>query len=158
MTIFIRHTLKGVTMKKVLSCFKWSKIIVQALYEKVEEKAKSAGKSVKGYLADEKNIRHISLIAYDLLPFSVKIGLRHDKFYEHFAKVFEMIRKQLFNYDDEVKQAQVEPSVATEVKATATRKAPAKKTVATKKPATKTVARKVATKKVAVKKTKKEAE
>lgn len=144
-------------MKKVLSCFKWSKIIIQALYEKIEEKARVAGKSVKGYLADEKNIRHVSLIAYDLLPFSVKIGLRYDKFHEQFAKVFVMIRKQLFNYDDEVKaetEAQVETPVAEKKPAV---KKVARKVVAKKAPAKKTVKAPVA-KKVVAKKTRKSVE
>jgi hypothetical protein len=146
-------------MKKVLSCFKWSKIIIQALYEKIEEKACQAGKSVKSYLADEKNIRHVSLIAYDLLPFSVKIGLRYDKFHEQFAKIFVMIRKQLFNYDDEVKaenetQVQVETPVA---KTASAAKKVARKVVAKKAPAKKTVKTPVA-KKVVAKKTRKSVE
>jgi hypothetical protein len=84
----------------LMKYMKVSKISIQAVYESVAEKALSAGKTIKEYLHDEQNIKHISLVVYDLLPLTVKLGLRHEKFYNHFSGLFKKIRNNLFNYHE----------------------------------------------------------
>lgn len=58
-------------------------------------KAKSAGRGLKEYLYEEETTKHISLVLYDLLPLSVKIGMRYEKFHEIFNKNFSAIRNAL---------------------------------------------------------------
>lgn len=58
-------------------------------------KAKKTGKSLKEYFYEEETIKHISLVLYDLLPLSVKIGMRYQKFHEIFEGNFKGIRNAL---------------------------------------------------------------
>lgn len=58
-------------------------------------KAKKAGKSIKEYFYEAETIKHISLVLYDLLPLSVKIGMRYEKFHEIFERNFKAIRDAL---------------------------------------------------------------
>jgi len=58
-------------------------------------KAKSAGRGLKDYLYEDETTKHISLVLYDLLPLSVKIGMRYEKFHEIFNKNFSAIRDAL---------------------------------------------------------------
>lgn len=80
-------------MKKILFN---SKAFLGAITEKISDAACKTGKSIQEYMEDEENIRHISLVVYDLMPLSVKFGLRHEKFYQQFKLIFVGIRKQLF--------------------------------------------------------------
>lgn len=162
-------------MNKIADFLKLPKAFFAAFYEKVTEAAKCTGKSVKEYVADDKNIHHLSLIAYDILPFGVKVGMRHEKFYIHFEKHYKEWRKKIFNIETtpvvveaptkvELKKPRVRKPVAVkeepikEVAKRAPRKAPAKnaekpvakKPIATKAPA-KTAAKPVAKKPIATK-------
>lgn len=58
-------------------------------------RAKKAGKGLKEYLYEAETIKHISLVLYDLLPLSVKIGMRYEKFHEIFERNFKAIRDAL---------------------------------------------------------------
>lgn len=80
-------------MKKILFN---SRAFLGAVTEKLSDAACKTGKGIQDYMEDEENIRHISLVVYDLMPLSVKLGLRHEKFYQQFKLVFVGIRKQLF--------------------------------------------------------------
>lgn len=83
----------------MLTKFQCSKAFLKALFEKITEKANKAGQSLKDYLDDEKNIRHLSLVFYDIMPLSLKIGMRHEMFYERFVVVFKGLRNQIFTYE-----------------------------------------------------------
>lgn len=80
-------------MKKILFN---SKAFLGAVKEKIGDAACKTGKGIQEYMEDEENIRHISLVVYDLMPLSVKFGLRHEKFYQQFKLIFVGIRKKLF--------------------------------------------------------------
>ena len=58
-------------------------------------KARKTGKNLKDYFYEEETIKHISLVLYDLLPLSVKIGMRYQKFHEIFEGNFKGIRNAL---------------------------------------------------------------
>lgn len=76
---------------------KSEKFLIEAgvLLTAVSIKAKKTGKSVKEYFYEDETIKHISLVLYDLLPLSVKIGMRYEKFHEIFARNFKGIRNAL---------------------------------------------------------------
>lgn len=84
-----------------LNCFKMTKIGIVAVYEKISEKAVATGTTAKEYLNDEKNVQHISLVIYDLLPLAIKLGLRHETFHNRFYGVFSKIRDQVFQYEND---------------------------------------------------------
>lgn len=88
----------------LFSCFKWTKIIIAAVYETISEKAKAANVTVKQYIGDEKNIDHISLVIYDVLPLAIKLGYRYDNFSLWFKKHFKSFRDKIYTYDEEVHQ------------------------------------------------------
>lgn len=144
---------------------------IALIYKKTAYLASLAGTNIKEYLHDDKNIHHFSLVVYDLLPFTVKVGLRHDKFHERFASLFKKIRNQVFTYEDntqkptlptQIVEGFVEPSkplFATTKpvtkKTVAAKKTAAKKTVTTKKAVKKVAAKKAPAKKVAARTAKK---
>jgi hypothetical protein len=72
-------------------------LICTSIKEKLNDKARFAGICLKDYLNDEKNIKHISIIIYDLLPLGIKLGLRYENFHEKFSKNFTTIRNQILN-------------------------------------------------------------
>ena len=76
-------------------------------------KAKSAGRGLKEYLYEEETTKHISLVLYDLLPLSVKIGMRYEKFHEIFHKNFSAIRDALLG--KEIKEEKVTDEKVLEV-------------------------------------------
>lgn len=84
------------------------KVFIVAIYEKVTEKANQAGITVKTYLHDEKNIEHISLVVYDLLPLTLKLGLRYEKFHDKFLHYFKKLRNELFLYDENKNEEKTE--------------------------------------------------
>lgn len=57
---------------------------------------KTSGEIVKSYTYDEKNIAHLSLIIYDLMPLSVKLAIRYEKFAEKFKVMFISLRNHLY--------------------------------------------------------------
>lgn len=65
-------------------------------------RAKKAGKGVKEYFYEAETIKHISLVLYDLLPLSVKIGMRYEKFHEIFERNFKAIRDALLGKEVQV--------------------------------------------------------
>lgn len=83
--------------------FKWPKLLISAVYDNISVVAKKANTTVKGYLGDDKNIDHISLVVYDLLPLAFKIGFRHELFNNQFHKHFKSFRNKIYSYDEEVK-------------------------------------------------------
>lgn len=102
-----------------------SKALGLAFYEKIKELSQKAGISIKEYLADEENIRHLSLFAYDVMPLSFKLGLRHEKFYEKFRIVFIGLRDQVFNYEEKqvlVPTKEVKKTRMSKAKVTVTKK------------------------------------
>lgn len=76
-------------------------------------KARNAGNNVKDYFYEEETIKHITLVLYDLLPLSVKIGMRYQKFHEIFEKNFIGIRNGLLGKADTINQ---EPIIETNQK------------------------------------------
>lgn len=90
-------------------------------------KAKKTGNGIKEYLYEEETTKHISLVLYDLLPLSVKIGMRYEKFHEIFDRNFSAIRNALLG-KEELKEEVKKP-----VKSPRKAKVPAKKTVRTRK-------------------------
>lgn len=70
-------------------------------YAKLKEKAQAANMTLKEYVGNEENIGHISLVFYDILPLTFKLGLRYEKFHEEFALRFKTIRNWIYKYDDE---------------------------------------------------------
>lgn len=83
--------------------FKWPKLLISAVYDNISIAAKKANTTVKGYLGDDKNIYHISLVVYDLLPLAFKIGFRHELFNNQFHKHFKSFRNKIYSYDEEVR-------------------------------------------------------
>jgi hypothetical protein len=83
--------------------FKWPKLLISAVYDNISIAAKKANTTVKGYLGDDKNINHISLVVYDLLPLAFKIGFRHELFNNQFHKHFKSFRNKIYSYDEEVR-------------------------------------------------------
>lgn len=109
---------------------KSQKLLIESsvLLTSISLKAKKAGKSVKDYLYEEETISHITLVLYDLLPLSVKIGMRYQKFHEIFERNFKSIRDLLLG--QEIPKEVVLP----EKKVKKPRKAPVKNTTVVKKP------------------------
>lgn len=79
-------------MKKI------SKILIEStlFLAAIKLRTKSAGKGLKNYFYEEETLSHISLVLYDLLPLSFKIGMRYQTFHEIFEKNFKGIRDVLF--------------------------------------------------------------
>lgn len=48
------------------------------------------------YLSEEETIRHLSLVFYDILPLSLKLSLRYEKFYSIFAKHYSKLKFTIF--------------------------------------------------------------
>lgn len=63
-------------------------------------RAKKTGSNIKEYFYEEETIKHISLVLYDLLPLSVKIGMRYQKFHEIFERNFKAIRNALLGKEN----------------------------------------------------------
>lgn len=97
-------------MKKILFN---SKAFLGAVKEKISDAACKTGKGIQEYMEDEENIRHISLVVYDLMPLSVKFGLRHEKFYQQFKFIFVGIRKKLFPHSKVQSTSKIKSSVGT---------------------------------------------
>lgn len=93
-------------------------------------KARKTGKNLKDYFYEEETIKHISLVLYDLLPLSVKIGMRYQKFHEIFEGNFKSIRNALLGQEEKVqedmKTSPIESSITVEKKP---RKIAVKKTI-----------------------------
>lgn len=87
-------------------------------------KAKSAGRGLKEYLYEEETTKHISLVLYDLLPLSVKIGMRYEKFHEIFNKNFSAIRNALLG--KEIKKVVIEDKEENKVITKTTKKSTSK--------------------------------
>ncbi len=100
---------------------KWPKLIIAAIYEKLSETAKKTNTTVKSFLGDEKNIEHISLVIYDILPLAIKLGYRYEQFKEQFTKHFSSIRNKIYSYEEEL-QAQKEETIISPIKKTRARK------------------------------------
>lgn len=91
-------------------------------------KAKKASKNIKEYFYEDETIRHISLVLYDLLPLSVKIGMRYEKFNEIFSRNFKGIRNALLGKETEInKEVLEEKQVVKRGTKTTVKKAPAVK-------------------------------
>lgn len=84
-------------INKILSYLTSSKIFLQVVGEKISNKAKRSGKSLKEYIHDNENVGHISLVVYDLLPLPLKFAIRYEKFNSVFTSNFELIRNKLFD-------------------------------------------------------------
>lgn len=116
---------------------KSQKLLIESsvLLTAISLKAKKTGKSLKEYFYEEETIKHITLVLYDLLPLSVKIGMRYEKFHEIFERNFKGIRNALLGKEQEVDviQEPVEKVKRTPRKTVAS-KTPAKKVVTAKKP------------------------
>lgn len=96
----------------------YSKALFKAILEKVQENACKAGKGLKDYVNDDKNIWHLSLVVYDIMPLSIKIAMRHELFYKRFEVVFKGIRAKLFKIE---KNENTTTSRASKVRKTPTR-------------------------------------
>ena len=70
-------------------------IETSVLLTSISLKAKKAGNGLKEYLYEDDTIKHVSLVLYDLLPLTVKIGMRYEKFHDMFSKNFKGIRNAL---------------------------------------------------------------
>lgn len=70
-------------------------LISAALYEKVLEVTKGSGKLIQEYFDDEKNIEHLSLMLYDLLPLSFKFTIRHEKFHKGLKLIINNLRENV---------------------------------------------------------------
>lgn len=105
----------------LFSYIKWPKLIIAAIYEKLSETAKKTNTTVKSFLGDDKNIEHISLVIYDILPLAIKLGYRYEQFKEQFTKHFSSIRNKIYSYEEEL-QATKEENISPPIKKTRTRK------------------------------------
>lgn len=110
-------------IKKILGYFTTSKMYVEVVVEKITEKAKTSGQTLKQYIHNDENISHISLVVYDCLPLAFKLGLRYEKFNQAFIKNFSIIRSKIFTEPLMSPEKEVqEPVVKKSVKKTATTK------------------------------------
>ncbi len=111
---------------------KSQKLLIESsvLLTAISLKAKKTGKSLKEYFYEEETIKHITLVLYDLLPLSVKIGMRYEKFHEIFERNFKGIRNALLGKEQEVETTKETVEKTKRVP----RKTPAKKVAVTKKP------------------------
>lgn len=84
----------------MLNKIDYSKAFLKAISEKIQENACKAGKGLKDYVSDDKNIWHLSLVVYDIMPLSIKIAMRHELFYKRFEVVFKGLRNKVFKVEE----------------------------------------------------------
>ena len=123
----------------------------------INTKLKKTRDGIIGYFYEEDTIKHITLVLYDLLPLSVKIGMRYKKFHEVVERNIVAIRNGILGHEVEKEnEALIEPTMTNgndenqekAKKQEKVTKKPTEKKVSVKKPATKRVtAKKAVTKK-----------
>lgn len=89
-------------MKKSKKFLIETNVLLSIVGADIVTKMKKTGKGIKEYFYEEETIKHISLILYDLLPLSVKIGMRYEKFHDIFSSNFKGIRNSLFGEDSKI--------------------------------------------------------
>lgn len=72
-----------------------TKLSAVVIYEKAVQLASASGVLLKDYISDPENIRHMSLILYDLLPLSIKITLRHETFHKYLTSLIKKMQEPL---------------------------------------------------------------
>ena len=113
----------------------------------VGNRVKKIGINIREYFYEEDTVKHITLVLYDLLPLSVKIGMRYQKFHEVVERNIKAIRDGVLGHETEIVVAETKkPAKKLALKKEAVKKqtaiAKTKKTVASKKVAKKTVSAK----------------
>ena len=88
-------------------------IETSVLLTSISLKAKKAGNGLKEYLYEDDTIKHVSLVLYDLLPLTVKIGMRYEKFHDMFSKNFKGIRNALLGAEKVVEMQEPVKKVVT---------------------------------------------
>lgn len=76
-------------------------LIGASLYERVVDITKGSGALINDYLDDEKNVQHLSLMLYDLLPLSFKFTIRHEKFHKALVLLINNLRSNLVVIESE---------------------------------------------------------
>ena len=88
-------------------------IETSVLLTSISLKAKKAGNGLKEYLYEDDTIKHVSLVLYDLLPLTVKIWMRYEKFHDMFSKNFKGIRNALLGAEKVVEMQEPVKKVVT---------------------------------------------
>lgn len=76
-------------------------LIGASLYEKVADITKGSGTLINEYFDDEKNVQHLSLMLYDLLPLSFKFTIRHEKFHKALVLLINNLRSNFVIVEQE---------------------------------------------------------
>ena len=76
-------------------------LIGASLYDRVVDLTKGSGTLINEYFDDEKNVQHLSLMLYDLLPLSFKFTIRHEKFHKALVLLINNLRSNFVVPEEE---------------------------------------------------------